>query len=145
MMRQLIFKRLQINCNNRKRLYTKCIIFFCLFLFSSYTYTQTLVKAQLDTITLMQNEYAILNTNNGSQCICSINNISKAQIATVVTIGDTQNVRFNDSTLFNGIHMLAVQKQIIAVADFKGSQLTVSNMSPYKTIVIISFLCTKDD
>ncbi|MBQ4819263.1 hypothetical protein [Aquimarina sp. MMG016] len=118
-----------------------------LFLFFACTYVnaQNSSKSKLDTVALSRNEYAELQTNNGSQCICSINNISKAQEATVVTTGDTQNIKFNDSTNFNGIHVLKTRQQIIAVADFRGSQLIVSNLSPYEVMVIVSILCPKGE
>ncbi|MDY8137737.1 hypothetical protein [Aquimarina sp. 2201CG5-10] len=141
----LKFRRKPQRINIKKGLYTLYIALLFSVFVSSYTYAQKIVKSKLDTIVLSQYEYAILSTNNGSQCICYINNISKAQKATVVNTGDTQNIKFNDSTQFNGIHKLAIRQQLIAVADFKGSQLIVSNLSPYEIMVLVSILCPEDE
>ncbi len=124
---------------------TYMALFFTIFVCYKEAYTQDLVSTKIDTLMQGGKISATLETNNGSLCICSISNISKSQIATVVNIGDTQNVKFTDSSAFNGVHMLATQKQIIAVADFKGSQLIVSNLSPYKIVVIVTFICPKDE
>ncbi|TDQ29962.1 hypothetical protein DFQ07_0292 [Tenacibaculum caenipelagi] len=143
-MQLLKFRHKLLKVNKKKGLYIICTI-LAFFVFASNTaFSQSITKSKLDTIVLLKNEYAVLNTNNGSQCICYINNISKAQQATVVNTGDTNNVKFNDNTPFNGIHVLTVRQQLIAVADFKGSQLIVSNLSPYDIIVIVSILCPKD-
>lgn len=145
MMQLQKFRRKQHKVNKKKGLYILYATFAFLVLASNTAFSQSITKSKLDTIVLLKNEYAVLDTNNGSQCICYINNISKAQQATVVNTGDTNNVKFNDSTSFNGIHILKIRQQLIAVADFKGSQLIVSNLSPYDVIVIVSILCPKND
>ena len=144
MMLLLIFRHKQQKVNKKKGLYILCTALLFLLLVPNKASGQDTSKSKLDTIALSKNEYATLETNNGSQCICYINNISKAQQATVVNTGDTQNIKFNDSTSFNGIHVLSTRQQLIAVADFKGSQLIVSNLSPYDIIVIVSMLCPKN-
>lgn len=144
MMQLLKFKHSH-KINKKKGLYVLYITLLFLVFTNNTAYTQNIVKSKLDTIMLLKNEYVVLETNNGSQCICYINNISRAQKATVVNTGDTQNVKFNDSTSFNGIHVLAIREQLITVADFSGSQLIVSNLSPYDVMVVVSILCPKNN
>jgi len=135
----------KLQANWRKGLF-KLLTTLLFFVFINYdTHAQQLVKSKVDTIILSPYEYATLGTKNGSPCICNINNLSNAQTATVVNTGDTENRTFNDSTLFNGIHILKAKQQIIAVSDFKGSQLIVSNFSPYAILILVSILCPQDE
>ncbi|PJJ07660.1 hypothetical protein CLU83_0850 [Flavobacterium sp. 1] len=123
--------------------YPTCSSLLLLLLFNS-VYGQDFNKHKGDTIMLSRFSYAVLKTNNGSQCICYISNSSRSQNATVVNTGATTTVTFNDGTAFNGIHTLTIQQQIIAIADFAGSNLIISNLSPYEIQVIVMILCPKD-
>lgn len=134
---------LQIKVFIKRLTYPTCISLLLLLLFDS-AYGQDFNKHKGDTIVLSRFNYAVLKTNNGSQCICYISNSSRSQNATVVNTGATTTVTFNDGTAFNGIHTLTIQQQIIAIADFAGSNLIISNLSPYEIQVIVMILCPKD-
>ncbi len=120
--------------------------FILLFVFCHSSFGQQIVNPyNVDAIVVSQYEYAVLNTNNGSQCICVVKNNSFAEEAIVVIIGDgTQSLFDNDSSL-NGIHILKIKEQIIAVSDFKGSQIIVSNFSSNNESVIVSMLCNSSN
>lgn len=118
-----------------------CVFHLILVLICSNSFAQENKIYQLDTLLLSQYKYTNLKTNNGSHCICSIHNISTDKKAIAVNTGAAEYVQFNDSTSFNGIHVLEVQQQIIAVANFKGSQLIVLNLSPYKITIVVTMLC----
>lgn len=142
MMRLLKFKHKQQSNLNKEGLRIHYVALFSFFfIFLSQVCAQQLTKHQLDTLVLSRFEYAVLNTNNGSECICYIQNLSEAQNATLVNSGDQGQVKFNDSTLFNGIHVLKLREQLIAMADFRGNRLIVSNLTPYQIEILVSILC----
>ena len=117
--------------------------FFILLHFVCYSsFGQQIIEPfNVDTIVISQYEYVILNTNNGTQCVCVIKNNSLSQEAVVVIIRDTQNSFFDNGSALNGIHLLKIKEQLIAIADFKGSQIIVSNFSSNNESVIVSILC----
>ncbi len=101
-------------------------------------YAQDTVRS-VDVQTLKMNEYVVLHTTNGTQCVCVVHNSGSTEKALVVAIGDTGNNQFDNDSSFNGIHQLKIQEQIIAIADFKGSNIIVSNYSLGE--VQVSILC----
>ncbi|PKH51752.1 hypothetical protein CXF68_14135 [Tenacibaculum sp. Bg11-29] len=122
----------------------KCAtLFFILFLVVNCLYSQELKSIKVDTLSLNRFENVVLQTNNGSDCICLINNPSSAQNAIITAMGAPEGVLFDNNSLFNGIHTLAVKEQIIALNDFKGQKLTIANLTQYAIRILIYFYCTE--
>lgn len=115
---------------------------FC-FLVAGFTYGQDSVTRQTDTLSLARFENVVLKTNNGSDCTCLINNPSRGQSITITVMGAPANVRFDNDSIFNSIHILGIQEQLIALDDFMGTELTIANLSPYESRVLIYFFCPK--
>ncbi|WP_430409952.1 hypothetical protein [Kordia sp.] len=113
------------------------LLFVCCQVFS-----QHIIKhSKVETVLIYQYEYIVLSTNNGTECICTIKNTNNSQEVIVTIIGDTQNTFFNNNSRLNGIHVLSVKEQIIAISNFKGSQIIISNFSINDAPVFIGFLC----
>ena len=128
------------------RLYTfGYIAFFFFFLTTRVAFSQTINNRKTDTIWLARYENVVLKTTNGSECVCSIQNPSSSQSATISASGAAPDIVFNDSIPFNGIHILRVNQQIIALANFEGKELLIGNFSLEEIKVIVSILCMKDD
>ena len=118
------------------------ILPFLLFLFvSHFVCAQNPIKHKLDTVSLSRFAYFQHTTNNGSACICYLLNPSNANNATAVNIGAPDSLRFNDNSLFNGIHLLAPRQQIIAVGNFTGRQITITNLSSKNINITVMLFC----
>lgn len=105
---------------------------------------QLLHKSRVDTVQLARFEYATVRTNNGTDCSCNILNMDVGNIATIGASGAPDSVRFSNNTLFNGIHEMPPQGQLIALADFGGKPLYISNESPYSIKVLLSVYCPQN-
>jgi hypothetical protein len=117
------------------------ILPFFLFLFYTTAFGQQQTKLLHDTITLFPFEYIQLVTNNGSSCVYYVGNTSNAEIATIVNVGAPDSLKFNDNSLFNGIHHLVPGQQLIAVGDFMGRQLSTINLSSKVIPVTLMLYC----
>ncbi len=62
-------------------------------------------------------------------------------MAIVILSGAVNNVSLNDSSSFNGLHILNPTQQIIAIGNFTGSKITALNLSPIDASIIIMLLC----
>jgi hypothetical protein len=138
-MQQRLFnaKQHKVKFANQLRFFTfliftlGCIQAFC----------QGTTKHKADTLSLTPFEYAKKNTNNGSDCICSITNPNTANIATVVVTGAPDSMKLNSTIVFNGTHVLTPGQQIIAVGNFMGKQLIVMNLSVMKVAITVMLFC----
>jgi len=99
-----------------------------------------------DTIEILPYDSAIINTDNGSMCICSIQNPGGNQgAATVANIGAQDSIKFDDGTAFNGVHAIRANEQLIATANFRGAQLVILNLSMVPdTKLLVAVLCITD-
>lgn len=104
---------------------------------------QGMVKSKADTVWLSRYEFAQKQTNNGSDCICSITNNSQANIATVVLTGapDTSTIQLDSTVTFNGTHYLKPGQQAIAVGNFAGKTITVLNLSLLDVVIVVMLFC----
>lgn len=143
MTQKLLFRHKQLN-KFKKRLQGNLAAFFLLFFITGSSVGQITGTGTMDTVSIAQYQYVTLHTNNGSQCICLIKNTNAGQLAKVTNTGDTNSSQFDDTTSFNGIHTLQAEEQIIAVADFKGSQLIVTNTTSYPIIILVGILCPQN-
>lgn len=104
---------------------------------------QGMVKSKADTVRLTRFEFAQKQTNNGSDCICSITNNSQANTATIVLTGapDTSTITLDSTTTFNGTHYLKPGQQAIAVGNFAGTVITVLNLSLLNVVIVVMLFC----
>lgn len=127
----------------------KILPFFIFMLVSNFVCAQVSTKPKLgistknklDTVSLSRFAYYQHGTNNGSACIYYLSNPSNATNATAVNIGAPDSLRFDDHSLFNGIHLLAPRQQIIAVGNFSGKQITTTNLSSTNTSITVMLFC----
>lgn len=102
-------------------------------------------KYEADTVWLLPYEYAVLHTNLGSDCICSIQNKSNANSALVANTGAADSLKFDNDSLFNGVHTIPIREQLIIIADFEGHDLNILNLSMEPTAnVIVVLLCPSE-
>lgn len=102
---------------------------------------QGLARFKADTVSLSRFEYAQKLTNNGSDCICSITNISQANIAMTVLTGAPDTIQMDNGETFNGIHSLKPSQQVIAVGNFEGKEITVLNLSLMNVVILVMLFC----
>lgn len=104
---------------------------------------QGMIRSKADTVWLSRFEFAQKQTNNGSDCICSITNNSQANIATIVLTGasDTNTIQLDSPETFNGIHYLKPGQQAIAVGNFAGKTITVLNLSLLTVVIVVMLFC----
>lgn len=104
---------------------------------------QGMVRSKADTVWLSRFEFAEKQTNNGSDCICSVTNNSQANIATIVLTGapDTSTIQLDSPVTFNGIHYLKPGQQAIAVGNFAGKTITVLNLSLLNVVIVVMLFC----
>jgi hypothetical protein len=83
-----------------------------------------------DTVIIYPYDSAIVNTDNGSMCICAIQNKGKSQQpATIAAAGAPKSVTFENGVSFNGLHIIEHNDQLVAVANFAGAQLNILNLT----------------
>jgi hypothetical protein len=82
-----------------------------------------------------------LKTNNGTACTCYIGNPGNANIVSAVSVGAPDSLKFDDNTFFNGIHRIEPGRQLIAVGNFMGKQLSIVNFSPMHMRIIVAIYC----
>ncbi|ROI06701.1 hypothetical protein EGI16_02000 [Chryseobacterium sp. G0240] len=102
---------------------------------------QGMVKSKADTVSLSRFEFAQKETHNGSDCICSITNTSRANIATTVLTGAPDAIRLDSTAAFNGTHSLKPGQQVIAVGNFEGNKITVLNLSLMGVVILVMLFC----
>lgn len=104
---------------------------------------QGMVRSKADTVWLSRFEFAQKQTNNGSDCICSITNNSQANTATIVLTGapDTSTIQLDSPETFNGTHYLKPGQQAIAVGNFAGKTITVLNLSLLNVVIVVMLFC----
>ena len=100
---------------------------------------------KLDTVSIKQYEYVLLETVSGTDCSCFISNPTHNDGVKLAVIGPSQNLKINGNhKLFNGVHTLKPLGQIIVTANFEGKDIRISNVTNFKTRIIISLLCPTD-
>ncbi|MCJ8152762.1 hypothetical protein MKJ01_03155 [Chryseobacterium sp. SSA4.19] len=104
---------------------------------------QGMIRSKADTVWLHRFEFAQKQTNNGSDCICSVTNTSQANIATIVLTGapDASTLQLDDAVPFNGTHYLKPGQQAIAVGNFAGKTITVLNLSLLNVLIVVMLFC----
>ncbi|NIF06606.1 hypothetical protein F3J23_14245 [Chryseobacterium sp. Tr-659] len=104
---------------------------------------QGVVKSKADTLLLSRFEFAQKDTNNGSDCICSITNTSQANIAMITLTGapDNDTIRLDNTEVFNGTHFLKPGQQVVAVGNFAGARITVLNLSLLNVLITVMLFC----
>ncbi len=102
---------------------------------------QSPAKRKVDTLSLYPFQSVQLKTNNGTACTCYIGNPSNANIVSTVSVGAPDSLKFDDNTFFNGIHRIEPGRQLIAVGNFMGKQLSIVNFSPMHMRIIVAIYC----
>jgi len=119
----------------------KILLFLLFLLVSEFVCAQNPITAKLDTVSLSRFAYFQHTTNNGSACICYLLNPSNVNNATAVNVGAPDSLRFDNNSLFNGIHLLAPGQQIIVFGNFAGRQITITNLSSKNTNITVMLYC----
>lgn len=105
---------------------------------------QSLTRHRQDTVALFKYDYNQQPTNNGSACVYYLFNPSVANMAIAVSMGAPDSMRFDDASLFNGIHRLAPGQQLISIGDFQGKQVSTINLSPANHPITITLYCPQN-
>jgi hypothetical protein len=111
---------------------------------SAKTFSQGLPRYKADTITLYRYQYTKKVTNNGSDCICSVLNPGKANLAIAAITGSPDSIRFSNAIPFNGVHILQPGQQLNAIGNFMGKQLVIMNISPMSAPLTVMIFCPDD-
>jgi hypothetical protein len=136
---RLLFSARQVNRSGKLRFQ----ILLLFILGHTLAMAQGMVKSKADTVRLTRFEFAQKQTNNGSDCICSITNNSQANIATIVLTGapDSITIALDSTATFNGTHYLKPGQQAIAVGNFAGTTITVLNLSLLNVVIVVMLFC----
>lgn len=116
-------------------------MFFLMMLNWTLVSSQSPIKQQQKTITLLPFEYTWLPTNNGTSCVYYMRNASLSDIAVVVNTGAPDSIKYDNGSLVNGIHTLVPGQQIIVVGDFNGKQLSTINLSTQNVAITTMLFC----
>nr|WP_315424447.1 hypothetical protein [uncultured Pedobacter sp.] len=117
------------------------LVFFLMTLSWTLVSSQSPTKQQQKTITLLPFQYTQLKTHNGPSCVYYMRNASLFNIAVAVNTGAPDSIKYDNGTLFNGIHTLAPGQQIIVIGDFKGKQLNTINLSAQNVAITTMLFC----
>ncbi len=136
---RLLFSARQVNRSGKLRFQ----ILLLFILGHTLAMAQGMVKSKADTVRLSRFEFAQKQTNNGSDCICSITNNSQANIATIVLTGapGSSTIALDSTATFNGTHYLKPGQQAIAVGNFAGTTITVLNLSLLNVVIVVMLFC----